>query len=160
MKPDYTIYFDGACEPVNPGGIATAGWCIRDVGGAEIAFGRRVVASGPRATNNLAEWSALGFALRRLLDHHSGECHGKNLLIRGDSMLVCRQLTRAWRCNAPHLRRLRERCLEILGELRLDGWRTEWIPRERNTRADELSKLAYVELTGQQPPDRGKRMAG
>ena len=149
---DITIYFDGACEPVNPGGVATAGWYILDSQWIDIAQGHRVIKRGDGATNNLAEWCALGFALRWLLDNHKENCRGKNLLIRGDSQLVCNQLTRAWRCNAPHLQKLMWRCLGILGQLELKSWTTLWTPRELNQRADDLSKLAYTELTGKKPP--------
>ncbi len=153
-KPDLTIYFDGACEPRNPGGVATAGWYILDRDGGDVAEGYRVVARGAGATNNVAEWSALGFALRWLLDHRAAECRGKALLIHGDSQLVCCQLTSAWGCNKEHLRRLRARCWEIIDQLGLMVWRAEWVPRERNARADELSRRAYVECTGRQPPER------
>lgn len=152
-----TIFFDGACEPVNPGGIATAGWYILGEDGAELVRGHRVVARGAGATNNVAEWSALGFALRWLLDHRQADARGAELLIHGDSQLVCNQLTLRWRCNKAHLLRLRDRCRELLKQLALESWRAEWVPRERNERADELSKLAYVEATGRRPPERRPR---
>lgn len=31
-----TLYFDGLCEPVNPGGIARYGWLITDAPDDEI----------------------------------------------------------------------------------------------------------------------------
>lgn len=154
---DITIYFDGACEPVNPGGVATAGWYIVDsqeidISEIDIAEGHRFIKSGDGATNNTAEWCALGFALRWLLDNYKDNCHGKNLLICGDSQLVCNQLTHTWQCRAPHLQKLMCRCLRILEQLELKSWTTQWIPREQNQRADDLSKLAYVEFTGKKPP--------
>lgn len=157
QTPDITIYFDGACEPVNPGGVATAGWYIVDtqevdIEEIDIAEGHSVIKSGDGATNNVAEWCALGFALRWLLDNYKDNCNRKNLLICGDSQLVCNQLTRAWQCKAPHLQKLMWRCLGILGQLNLASWTTQWIPREQNQRADDLSKLAYTEFTGKKPP--------
>lgn len=154
---DITIYFDGACEPVNPGGIATAGWYIMDAQDNDIAQGHNVIKRGDGATNNVAEWCALGFALRWLLDNHKDNCRDKNLLIHGDSKLVCNQLMRTWNCNAPHLQKLMKRCWEILKQLDLKDWTAQWVPREQNQRADELSKLAYFECTGKQPPIRVKK---
>ena len=157
QPPDITIFFDGACEPKNPGGIATAGWYILDEQGADVAQGHQVIKRGDGATNNVAEWCALGLALRWLLDHHLEKCLGKTLTIHGDSQLVCNQLTRSWDCNKPHLQKLRDRCWEILGQLGLTHWNAQWVPREQNERADGLSKLAYVECTGKQPPERHKK---
>lgn len=154
---DLTIYFDGACEPINPGGVATAGWYILDKQEIEIAAGYRVVKRGDGATNNVAEWCALGLALRWLLDEYKSNCQGKTLIIHGDSKLVCNQLTRSWNCNTPHLQKLRDRCWEILGQLGFENWRAAWIPREKNEKADALSKRAYVECTGRQPPSRPKK---
>lgn len=149
---DITIYFDGACEPVNPGGVATAGWYILDSQGTDITKGYRVIKSGDGATNNVAEWCALGFALRWLLDNYKDNCYWKILLICGDSKLVCNQLTNFWQCKAPHLNKLKWRCLVLLGQLELKNWTTMWVPRELNKRADDLSKLAYTEFTGKKPP--------
>ena len=50
---ELTLHFDGACEPVNPGGIATYGWVLA-VAGVSAATGHGVAAEGPGATNNLA----------------------------------------------------------------------------------------------------------
>lgn len=158
QSSDITIYFDGACEPVNPGGTATAGWYILDEQGNEIATGYQVVKRGNSATNNVAEWCALGLALRRLLDEYKTKCHNKTLTIHGDSKLVCNQLTRSWNCNTPHLQKLRDRCWEILEQLELKNWQAEWIPREKNEKADALSKRAYIECTGKQPPNRPRRV--
>jgi len=152
---DIVVYFDGACEPINPGGVATAGWFILDSKGADIAEGHRVIKSGAGATNNVAEWCALGLALRWLLDNHKDHCHGKTLLIHGDSQLVCKQLTREWQCRAAHLQTLRERCWEILKQLEFESWQAQWIPREENQRADDLSKTAYIQHTGKRPPPAG-----
>lgn len=157
QPPDITIYFDGACEPINPGGIATVGWYILDEQGSDLAQGHSVIKRGAGATNNYAEWCALGFALKWLLENYKNNSSDKSLLIHGDSQLVCNQFSQTWACNAEHLQKLRDRCWWIVNELKLKTWRAEWIPRERNERADELSKLAYFECTGKQPPERRKK---
>lgn len=162
-----TIWFDGACEPRNPGGVASCGWLI-EIDGQEITSGCKVVAQGPTATNNLAEWSALGLALRWLLDNQDEipqlpeeiavdkGLRVASLTIHGDSQLVINQLNRSWACNKEHLRRLRDRCLELLEQIDLD-WHAEWIPREQNERADALSRKAYEQRTGKRFPERVRR---
>lgn len=148
------VHFDGACEPVNPGGVATCGWTIR-CGDELLEAGCCEVCRGVNATNNVAEWSALGFALRWLLDHHT-DVQPKVIELVGDSQLVVNQLNDSWRCNAPHLQKLRERCKAILEELHVT-WTARWIPREQNEEADALSRRAYEEATGKIFPERARR---
>lgn len=144
------IYFDGSAEPSNPGGWATYGWIIY-AGETEIQCGKGVAApkGHKNATNNYAEWCALGFALRWL---HDQGWKGR-LEIYGDSNLVVNQLTEEWKCNAPHLKLLRKRCWELLEGI---DYSTTWIPRERNARCDELAREAYVEASGETYPERDK----
>ena len=47
-----TLYFDGSCGPVNPGGIASYGWLLFQ-DSIEIARGSGVEACGPDATGRL-----------------------------------------------------------------------------------------------------------
>ena len=129
-----TLYFDGLCGPVNPGGIACYGWLLLQ-DGKEIAQGDGVEARGPKATNNVAEWSALLYGLRA-----AAALRPESLEIRGDSQLVINQLTGSWRMNAARLRPYRERCLELL---RGCQWGARWIPREQNEATDALSRKAY-----------------
>jgi ribonuclease HI len=151
MAMTFTLYFDGACEPAyqggpaNPGGVATAGWLIYNEQKELVAKDQRFVREGKGATNNVAEWCALGFALRWLLDNKHNDCQGQSLCIRGDSKLVCHQLTGEWKCNVPHLQKLKSRCLEILTKLGFKNVEVEWIPRAQNQEADDLSKLAHKE---------------
>jgi ribonuclease HI len=148
------IHFDGACEPRNPGGIATCGWTIRE-GDKLLASGSQEVRRGDGATNNLAEYAALGLALRWLLDNQQGG--GCILDIRGDSQLVVYQLMQTWQCNKEHLQKLRARCWALLEEIAPASWTAEWIPREQNTEADALSRDAYVAATGKAFPERTRR---
>lgn len=147
-----TLHFDGACEPANPGGIATGGWIVRE-GDQVVLSGYREFKRGDGATNNLAEWCALGCGLRAILDNHE-IASGAVLRIYGDSMLVVNQLTHKWNCNKEHLQKLRQRCEAILQELCLASWTAEWIPREQNDEADALSRRAYEEATGKTFPER------
>jgi ribonuclease HI len=149
------VFFDGSCEPRNPGGWSTYGWCIQDAeSGDVLAEGHGVVAKAGAAnsTNNYAEYSALGFALRFLLDR--GWTGG--IEIRGDSKLVVNQITDRWACNKDHLRKLRDRCRELLKKISL-GTVLTWIPREQNEYCDALSQKAYTEATGKPYPERRRK---
>lgn len=131
-----TLYFDGACEPVNPGGTAAFAWHLNDGDGRQLAMDNGVVCSGEGATNNLAEWNGLLRGVR----HVKGLGWNGSLLIRGDSQLILYQLTGKYQCKKEALRACLDECLELLKGL---DWRAEWIRREENEEADRLSKLAF-----------------
>jgi ribonuclease HI len=131
------LYFDGACGPVNPGGVATFGWRLLGPDGRVLAVNSGEVCRGPGATNNVAEWQALVFALRYL----AGQGWKGSLQIRGDSLLVINQLNGRWRCRKEHLRPYRGECLRLLAGIH---WVAVWVPREENRGADALAKRAAV----------------
>lgn len=154
------LYFDGLCEPRNPGGVACWGYvlrendsdpqCVLESHWRTVAGAHGVAREGPEATNNVAEWVALGKGLRYILDNYHGCPH---LTIYGDSQLVIRQLNQEWRCNKPHLQQYLTRCHEILSGLTLN-WRALPIPKEDNQEARAESSAAYLELTGREAPAR------
>lgn len=150
LPDSLVLYFDGACEP-NPRGTATYGWLLTDDNGSELASGKGVAApqGDPRATNNFAEYCALGFGLRHL--QKSG--WSGSLTVCGDSALVVNQLEGKWKCNADNLRTLLARCRKLLAAVGGE-YATAWVPREENARADALTRAAYEEATGRPFPER------
>lgn len=151
---DLVLHFDGACEPRNPGGVATYGWVITLPDDSVFANDCGVLCSGgPNATNNRAEYAALGFALRYLFDEID---QVDNLRIFGDSQLVIEQINGNWRCNAPHLVKMRDRCRQLLAALEC-RYTLDWIPRELNEAADALSRKAYEKATGRKFPERRRK---
>lgn len=132
-----TIFADGACEPYNPGGLATWGWCALDAHNRILAQDYGFLGSGQGMTNNVAEYSAALAALRWAADQGL-----RDVRLYMDSQLVVNQAMGIWNCNAAHL-------WPRLAGLRILMIRTgatlHWIPREQNTRADRLSRLAYEE---------------
>ncbi len=128
------LNFDGACEPINPGGTASWGWILKDSYGNFIENGQGILGTGPGMTNNVAEYEALEQGLRRILV--LGSC--LHLIIRGDSKLVINQVRGDWRCKKPHLGIRRDRCLELIKAITNDC-DIQWIPREMNAEADLLS---------------------
>ena len=85
-------------------------------------------------TNNVAEYRALlrGVAAARALG-------ADELEIVGDSELVARQLTGAYRVKHATLKPLHAQALRALDGLR---WTVRTVPRAENSRADELVNLA------------------
>jgi ribonuclease HI len=139
------IYFNGICEPVNPGGWATYGWFIMTQEGKEIQIGKGVAATpcNENSTNNYAQWCALGFALCWLFDQH----WKGNLQIYGNSKLVIEQLSNRWNCNSLKLVELRNRCWYLLEQMG-NNFVSTWIPQEKNERCNVLSREALAEVTG------------
>lgn len=133
-----TVRFDGACEPVNPGGHGTWGFVI-EAGGDTLAKERGYIGEGEGITNNVAEYTALLEAL----EHAREEVSAAAVDVRGDSQLVVRQLRGEYDVNSPRLRPLYERARRLLSAF--DAARLRWVPRERNREADRLSRRAYEE---------------
>jgi ribonuclease HI len=121
-----TIHFDGG--GLSPGPVTAA--CTVQLSDGSFQGGRQAVRPG---THNIAEWQALILGLRIALRH--GERH---VVVKGDSMLVVRQINREWKTKNEALRSLRAQAEELLA--RFETWRVEWIPRKENRRADELGR--------------------
>lgn len=161
MSP-WTLYFDGLVEPTNPGGTLAFGWAFTDDKG-ELITGCGAVLPRPENTNNVAEYAALYHGLKavqaRVATHGSGYA---GLHIKGDSKLVVEQIDSHWEVKAERLKAAHAACIAILADLNTKGgpWAIEWIPREFNLLADELSRKAYTEATGKVAPTREKKRKG
>lgn len=83
------IYFDGGCSP-NPGQMSAC-IVIREQGMKAQAFTMKNLGHG---TNNVAEWSALIWAVVWAKEHDV-----KELVLIGDSQLVINQASGAWKIN-------------------------------------------------------------
>jgi len=134
------IFFDGACEPFNAGGLATYGYLIRR-GADALDVGRGIVAMGAGATNNVAEYTAL---IRGLESAAKVRTSGEAVVVKGDSQLAIRQLEGKYAVNAPLLKPLHAQASELLLKM-VPRPILEWIPREKNKEADWQSKEAIFE---------------
>jgi len=81
----------------------------------------------------------------------SARGNDRKIKILGDSALVCNMVSKTWghkkgrwlpHKDAPHLRKLLD---EVHLLLKHYEYEVEWIPRERNHEADELSKQVLAE---------------
>jgi ribonuclease HI len=124
------VYFDGACRG-NPGPGAV-GWVIVTSDGIAAEGSERI----GRVTNNQAEYEALVRALEAAVDYGFDE-----LIIKGDSELIIKQVRGEWDTNDPTLREKRVRVRELLQ--RFDEWSIDHVPREINSHADELANEAF-----------------
>lgn len=133
------VHFDGACEPPGTGGIATYGFTIDGEGFEVEECGLAVRPHAPTATNNVAEYAGAICALEWLQSHG----YRGPVVVRGDSQLVIRQVNGEYEVKAEHLKAYHARVRQLCAGF--EEVRFEWIPRERNTRADALSKQAVAD---------------
>jgi ribonuclease HI len=133
---NYKCYFDGACEPRNPGGKIGAGVYITD-GQKEFADNLFIPAK-PENTNNIAEYSAF-IKILELMKNKSGD----KIEIFGDSMLVVNQMNGSWQIKQGAYREYALKAKPLLSELKRNNQVTiTWIPREQNEKADYQSMKA------------------
>lgn len=122
-------YFDGASRG-NPG-EAAAGALLENDSGEVVWETARYLG---KKTNNEAEYAALLMLLKAASERGVSE-----LKVYGDSKLVICQVSRQWKINLPHLRELAKEAWSLMDGMKVD---LQWIPRERNKRADALSNEA------------------
>ena len=91
------------------------------------------------ATNNVAEYRALLKGLER-----ARALGARQVEIVGDSELVAKQLTGAYKVKHPAMKPLYAEAIAALGEF--DGWHIRTVPRAQNARADELVNQALDEM--------------
>lgn len=128
-QPMHTLYFDG-CSKGNPG-RAGAGAVLHDDTGSEV-FAESVFV-GHRATNNEAEYTGLILGLTEVLKLGITT----ELLVRGDSQLVIRQMQGKYKVNSPRLAPLHQSATELASQFAKIEF--EHVYRESNKRADALS---------------------
>ena len=125
------IHTDGAARG-NPG-PAGAGAILRDAATGEV-FGEVAQGLG-RATNNVAEWTAVRLALEE-----ARRLGASRVDLRMDSELVARQITGIYRVKHPDLKPIHAAVMALLRGF--DGYTIGHVPRELNKDADRLSNVA------------------
>jgi ribonuclease H / adenosylcobalamin/alpha-ribazole phosphatase len=121
-----TIHFDGGGQ--TPGPVTAA--CTIEL--SDGSFDQEVKRFD-QGTHNIAEWHALILGLRLALKH--GERH---VVVKGDSMLVVKQINREWQTKNAALLSLRTQAEDLLALF--ESSRVEWIPHKENRRTDELGR--------------------
>ena len=142
------IYFDGACEPINPGGTVSYGYLIKK-DGKTINQGSGIVGNGEGMTNNVAEYHGLIEGIKAFSNLNIKD---EKVIIRGDSSMVCKVVSKEWGWNKkktiwnphknfPKLKILAECAIKLLEKL---DYKIIWVPRESNQEADNLSKEPLI----------------
>jgi ribonuclease HI len=130
------VFCDGLYEPrFSATGWSCWAWLAKDGDTAIASDGGCVGRGRDKFSNNVAEYHAVGRALRWMRDNgHEGE-------VFTDSALVVNQVSGRWDCNAEHLLPLRDRIRELMREM--TNVQIQWVPRERNVEADALVNEIY-----------------
>lgn len=136
------VYSDGACLG-NPGPMGVGVW-VPD-------FSIEIADFIGRGTNNIAEWTALKYAVNVVLYKLKADPEkiaGKHIVFNLDSELVVKQVNGEYNVNDITLLNIAKEVKSGLRELENScGTNVKWIPRESNKKADELSKRAVKTQT-------------
>lgn len=130
--PTIEAWFDGCCEPVNPGGHAAYGVVIK-IDGKTVREEGQYVGEGRGISNNVAEYAGV-IGILEFLQAVDGTA-----IIYGDSKLVVNQLGGKWKSHGGLYVPYMERAKELLKSLK-SRVKFQWIPREKNDACDRLSK--------------------
>ena len=146
-------YFDGACEPVNPGGNMGMGWIIVNTITGHIRSRKRYKEKNPTNSNNVAEYLALYMLLKDLRDYSDCE-----ISIYGDSKLIVNQINNEFKLNSGLHYNIAKRTAELYKDIANNNKISiSWIPREVNTGADKLSKEAVILLHSEDNKTKSKK---
>lgn len=135
----WCAWFDG-CSLSNPGPSG--------IGAVLVApHGERFEIAEPigHATNNVAEYKAMIEIMKLALDQGC-----RNLLVQGDSKLVINQVFNGWKVSSPHLKELNDQAQRLVPQF--ESVKAEWIRREHNQAADDLSKKGAHKPAPEQAP--------
>lgn len=131
-------FFDGVCEPRNPGGHAAWGVLVKQDGATVFGAGG-YVGNGSRMSNQVAEYAAVAIALREVAKYND------IATIHGDSMLVICQLRGTWEVHGGLYVPYYKAAFALYDPLRARV-NLDWIPRERNSECDEFSKKVLRDM--------------
>lgn len=136
LSDTIVVCFDGACEPVNPGGTGGVGYLVYE-GETLIKAESKVVGRGKFMSNNVAEYIALNMALIWIKDNVGLD---RKIEVYGDSKLVVSQMNGEWKIkNGLYVNHART-CQLLLKQF--SHIELFWVSRDFNEKADQLSKNA------------------
>ena len=135
-------WFDGCCEPRNPGGHAAWGAMVQLDGNTVYAEGG-YCGFGPGMSNNVAEYSGFLAALTETLKYEGP------IVIRGDSRLVICHLSAdaakelgyrgTWKVNGGAYMPFFQKAAPLY-KANKHRITLHWVPRDQNDECDYLSK--------------------
>ena len=141
------IYFDGLCQPINPGGIACYAFVVKSDG--KTIYSDYGVVGEPfsnESTNNVAEYTALVKALEWLI---ANNLIAHKVDIKSDSQLIVNHLSGNYKVKAKRIIPLYHRVILLKSKFR--DVQIKWVPREKNREADMLTNKAYNKALQENP---------
>lgn len=140
IKKKVICFFDGACEPRNPGG--NMGYGVVVVIDGEVSFKYSGYSPANHAnSNNVAEYKAFEFLLDHLIQEKLLE---EDIEINGDSMLVVMQMNGEWKMKGGRYMKHAISCKQKLSlHFHSTQLRIKWVGRNNNALADDLSKKEF-----------------
>jgi ribonuclease HI len=141
------VYFDGLCQPKNPGGIACYAFLVKSNG--KTIHSDYGVAGEPfskDSTNNVAEYTALAKALEWLV---ASNLVSDKVVINSDSQLVVNQLEGNFKVKGKRIIPLYKQVLLL--KSKFADIEIKWVPREKNREADRLTNIAYNKALQENP---------
>ena len=141
------IYFDGLCQPTNPGGIACYAFIVRRDGKVvQSDYGIAAEPYSKDSTNNVAEYTAFIKALEWATNQSPVD---EQIRVSSDSRLVVSQLNGDYKIKSKRIIPLYKRASALKNIF--PGLEIRWIPREENREADALTNKAYKEALKRHP---------
>jgi len=141
------VYFDGLCQPINPGGIACYAFLVkRDEKTVHTEYGIACKPFSADSTNNVAEYTALVKALEWLVLH---KLNSGKVVILSDSQLVVNQFAGRFKVKGKRIIPLYQQVQLLKGKFA--EIEMEWVPREQNREADRLTNIAYNKALQENP---------
>lgn len=131
----FTLYFDGACRK-NPSSLLGIGFLFKNLK-EEIIFEHCEAINIENGTNNISEYMAMIKGLK----YAYYEKNIRNLIVKGDSLLVISQMNNNYKVKNEELIKLHKEATELANKF--DFIKFIHIKREENTEADLLSNQAY-----------------
>jgi ribonuclease HI len=141
------IYFDGLCQPINPGGIACYAFVVKSDGKTIYSdYGLATEPFSRDSTNNVAEYTGLAKALEWLVENN---LISDKVEINSDSQLIVNHLRGLYKVKAKRIVPLYQKVLVL--KSKFHDLQIHWVPREENKEADILTNEAYNRALQENP---------
>jgi ribonuclease HI len=125
----YTLFFDG-CSKGNPGRAGAGAVLYKN----QVEVYADSLFVGEKETNNVAEYNGLLLGLREAVSRGV-----KKLAVKGDSLLIIKQLNGEYKVNSPAMKPLYEEAKALSSFF--DRVTFEHVYRTDNKRADALANM-------------------
>lgn len=128
----YSLYFDG-CSKGNPGRAGAGAVLYKN----QIEIFAKSLFVGEKETNNVAEYNGLLLGLREAVTRGV-----KKLVVKGDSLLIIKQMKGEYKVNSPAMKPHYEEARSLAAFF--DSITFEHVYRTENKRADELANIGII----------------